>query len=106
MKKRLRKKKHVGEFTEYGIEISIKFNSNIDSDQFLDDFIENAIERNGLLFGGGHDNITLEGVIELGRSDKYLLNSDKVSIFLKQHSAIKSHTLSEPFDIYYPPNEL
>ena len=56
--RRLRKKMHLGEFQQLGFEISItlKPNQGIDDlDRFLDEFILDAIERNGLAFGGGAD---------------------------------------------------
>lgn len=55
LKKRLRKKYHVGEFQELGFEIftKLKFKlSENEFDKFVDDFIE-EIGANKLLFGGG-----------------------------------------------------
>jgi hypothetical protein len=54
--KRLRKKLHTGEFQELGFEISFSLPENLDSeaqDHFVDQFLAEAIESNGLLFGGG-----------------------------------------------------
>lgn len=56
MRKRLRKKLHLKEFQELGFEIWFKMKSILnveDHNQFWDDFIEEAIEANGLAFGGG-----------------------------------------------------
>jgi uncharacterized protein YggL (DUF469 family) len=44
MKKRLRKKKHCGEFTEWGRQLVIMRNRKDGFDEFLDTFIEEAIE--------------------------------------------------------------
>lgn len=55
LKKRLRKKYHLGEFQEFGFEVLTKLKPELSSesfDKFLDDFIE-EIEKNKLLFGGG-----------------------------------------------------
>ena len=63
LKRRLRKKFHLGEFQEFGFEIFIKFApsmTDINFDQFYDDFID-LVEANKLLFGGGGDSKTWEG---------------------------------------------
>jgi uncharacterized protein YggL (DUF469 family) len=39
MKKRLRKKKHLGEFTEWGVPVAIARKRKDDFDSFLDDFL-------------------------------------------------------------------
>jgi uncharacterized protein YggL (DUF469 family) len=53
MRKRLRKKKHVGEFREYGVEFAATVKPGVDFDAFCDDFIDECIESRGLAFGGG-----------------------------------------------------
>lgn len=71
MKKRLRKKKHFGEFKFFGVEILIKLNSKDVFDKFHSDFILEAVEGNGCFFGGGGMADQIEGFIELGyASDK------------------------------------
>jgi len=55
LKRRLRKKFHVGEFQELGFEIFVNLKSDLSEIKiykFLDDFID-VIEVNKLLFGGG-----------------------------------------------------
>jgi uncharacterized protein YggL (DUF469 family) len=54
--RRLRKKLHLGEFQQLGFEVSISLRPDLgtaDVDQFLDEFILEAIEKKGLAFGGG-----------------------------------------------------
>ena len=66
MKRRLRKKKHVGEFREYGFEIRFIFSeqlSTVDRNSLLDDWICLAIENNGLQFGGGGRGNIWKGVV-------------------------------------------
>ena len=56
--RRLRKKLHLGEFQQLGFQVSISLKPNLgvaDLDQFLDEFILDAIEKNELAFGGGTD---------------------------------------------------
>ena len=52
MKKRLRKKKHLKEFTEYGIKIDLRFEEHpLERDILIDKFID-FVEGQGLVFGG------------------------------------------------------
>src|SRR4030067_1687793 len=67
MKKRIRKKKHHGEFTEWGRQPVITRNPKDGFDEFLDAFIEEAIEANGCYCGGGGKEDKLDVVVELGR---------------------------------------
>jgi uncharacterized protein YggL (DUF469 family) len=55
MKKRIRKKKRVGEFQEFGFDVDASLRSNMDREAlyaFSDRFIAH-IEANNLAFGGG-----------------------------------------------------
>ena len=59
MRKRLRKKLHVGEFQELGFEVRFQVVDNLSHDVFdavVDAFISQAIEAQGLLCGGGGEN--------------------------------------------------
>ena len=47
MKKRLRKKKHVREFAEYGRQLIVTRNRKDGFDEFLYAFVEEAIEGSG-----------------------------------------------------------
>ena len=56
MKKRLRKKFRVGEFRDVGFEVRFRFAEDLSSEdrnRLLDDFLDQAIVDNGLLFVGG-----------------------------------------------------
>lgn len=69
MKKRLRKKKRVGEFQVIIFKVGFRFSDDLcveERDKLIDLFLEKAIESNGLLFGGGGDNNTWEGFVEHG----------------------------------------
>lgn len=70
MKKRLRKKKQLGEFREdcFEIEFSIDPPHTADEDDaFWDAFIVGLIEARGLQFGGGGRRDRWRGVVEVGR---------------------------------------
>ena len=56
VKKRLRKKRRVGEFQEFGFGAGFRFSDLLTMEarnNLLNRFIEEAIEKNGLQFGGG-----------------------------------------------------
>ena len=59
MKKRLRKKKHLDEFAEWGRRLVIKRNRKDGFDDFLDNFIRDAIEANGCYCGGSGEGTIL-----------------------------------------------
>jgi uncharacterized protein len=59
--KRLRKKLHIGEFQEFGLNLSFSLKDALEAealDTFIDEFILEAIENNGLVYGGGVGNET------------------------------------------------
>jgi len=56
VRKRLRKKRHQGEFQEMGFEVQFRVAADLSEaafDALIDAFLEQAIEAQGLLFGGG-----------------------------------------------------
>ncbi len=65
MKKRLRKK-HLGEYREWGRQLLVTLKSEEDFDEFLEDFIIEAVEANGLYCGGGGRGEKVDIVVELG----------------------------------------
>ena len=102
MKKRLRKKKRVKEFTEWGRELIIIRNCKEDFDEFLDAFIEQAIEANRCFCGGGGKEDKLSVVVELGRG-----NSDPDSkmagivAWLKSRPDIQTWKIGPEFDLWH-----
>jgi uncharacterized protein len=68
MKKRLRKKKHRGEFTEWGRQLLVTRNTTHDADAFHDAFILDAIEANGCYCGGSLSDDGVNVVVELGKA--------------------------------------
>jgi uncharacterized protein YggL (DUF469 family) len=91
MKKRLRKKKHRGEFAELGQQIVIIRNRKDDFDGFLDAFIEEAVEANGCYCGGGGKEDKLDVVITLGRrSDDPEARLKKITAWLNTRPDVSS----------------
>lgn len=67
MKKRIRKKLHVGEFKEMGFAVRFRIAADVDEDglnTFLDTFLSEVVEGNGMGFGGG-GNHEWEGFITM-----------------------------------------
>ena len=100
MRKRVRKKKRIGEFEEFGVEVTAKLKSSVDFDAFLDDFIRDAVEVNGLAFGGGGLGAKFSGFVELGRRDVHASNLEKVTAWLAKEGRIESYQVSEPVDVW------
>ncbi|HUG94356.1 MAG TPA: 50S ribosome-binding protein YggL [Planctomycetaceae bacterium] len=101
MRKRLRKKKHLGEFQEFGVELSVVLRPQTDFDSFLDDFLEHAVEANGLGFGGGGKAPELSGILELGRRDVFRANLALVQRWLAAHDNVESFRAGEPVDAWH-----
>jgi uncharacterized protein len=63
MNKRLRKKKHVGEFKQYGFELKIKLKPGHTQEEINDDFFDRLIakiEAASLSVGGGGHDLEVE----------------------------------------------
>jgi uncharacterized protein YggL (DUF469 family) len=101
MKKRLRKKKHHGEFTEWGRQLVITRNRKDGFDEFLDAFIEEAIESNGCYCGGGGKEDKLDIVVDLGRrSDDPDARMMKITAWLDARSDVQSRRMGEEYDLW------
>ena len=102
MKRRLRKKKHRGEFTEWGRQFVITRNRKDEFDEFLDAFIEDAIEANGCYCGGGGKEDKLDVVVELGRrTDDPAARLKRITKWLDARHDVQSWKTGEEFDIWH-----
>lgn len=104
LKKRLRKKFHRGEFNEFGFEISVDFQEDVDEiqfDLFLDDFIS-EIERNNLLFGGGGNDKVWQGFVTSDKKFSSPTGKDKLIIrsFLEKRPEVKQIEIGEFLDAW------
>jgi uncharacterized protein len=105
MRRRLRKKKHFGEFCQLGFSVDIRLRAGLcmrDFDLFINAFIDQAIEGNGLVFGGGGSpDSGWTGVI--WRDHRYDSTSDHdrtaVREWLEHRSEAESFRLSEFWDV-------
>jgi len=99
MRKRLRKKLCLAEFTEWGVDLAIKRNTTDDFDEFFDAFIE-LVESHDCYCGGGGEGDQMSVVIELGRSRE--LASDRIAAikkWLDKRKDVKAHRFSNIFDL-------
>ncbi len=102
MKKRLRKKKHRGEFVEWGRQLVITRNRKDGFDQFLDAFIEEAIEGNGCCCGGGGEPTKIDFIVELGRmSEDPDARFSRVTAWLDSRPDVESWKAGRPFDLWH-----
>ena len=100
----MRKKKHLGEFIEWGVPIAIARKRKDNFDSFLDYFIEHAIEGNDCYFGGGGKEDHLEGFIELGkRSDRPEERLKKVISWLEAREDVAKYMTGKMIDIWHGP---
>ncbi len=102
MKKRLRKKKHYREFTEWGRQLIITRNRKEGFAEFLDAFIEEAIEANGCYCGGGGKEDRLDAVVELGRrSNDPATRMNKITAWLDARPDVENWRTGDEFDIWH-----
>lgn len=106
MRKRLRKKKHLGEFAEFGRQFIIFRDRNDGFDEFFDWVIEDVVEGNGCTCGGGGfgDNISL--VIQLGRrSEDPEGRKERIEKMLRAHPDVSKLLIGKELDLYHEPYE-
>jgi uncharacterized protein YggL (DUF469 family) len=104
LRKRLRKKKRLGEFREYGFHIRFLMPGTTAQqwDSLLDEWID-FIESQRLQFGGGFSE-ECEGFVERnGRGSVTVEQRQAVSEWLANHPAVTEFRLSDPVDAWHGP---
>jgi uncharacterized protein YggL (DUF469 family) len=101
MKKRLRKKKHLKEFAEYGIKLIVYRNTKENDISFHDDFIINAIEKNKCYCGGFLYDDKIDVIVELGRKPTHEDKIYKITKWNKERPDISSWEFGDMIDIWY-----
>jgi uncharacterized protein len=100
MKKRIRKKKHLAEFTEWGRQLVITRNRKDEFNEFLDAFI-GSIEANGCYCGGAGKEDTLDVIVELGRlSVDRDAKMKSIIAWLEARSDVQSWKAGDEFDLW------
>jgi uncharacterized protein len=105
MKERLRKKRRVGEFQEMGFEVSFDIQKDltvIEKNTIHEDFITQAVEANGLQFGGGGDT-HWKGFVALNKSrgSVTLHHRETVRRWLEENLKISNIRIGELRDAWY-----
>ncbi|WP_437880853.1 YggL family protein [Pseudomonas sp. LRF_L74] len=102
--RRLRKKLCVDEFQELGCELTLTFNEGLSAEQadtFVDEFLRDAIEGNGLGYVGGDDY----GFVCLAKRGSVSAEQRaQIEAWLKSRSELREFTLSQLMDVWYPEN--
>jgi uncharacterized protein YggL (DUF469 family) len=107
MKKRLRKKRRVGEFREDVFPIRFRFESGLsvgDRNQLLDDWIKGAVEANGLAFGGGGCGSVWSGLVQIeGRGSATAAHQRIVGHWLAHHPRVLAYAIGPLEDGWHGP---
>lgn len=102
--RRLRKKLCVDEFQELGFELNLTFKEGLDEaavDNFLQQFLNEAVKANGLDFVGAEDF----GFVCLGKRGSVSEEQRaQVEAWLKGRSELSEVSVSPLLDIWYPEN--
>ncbi|PUA30645.1 MAG: hypothetical protein B0W54_09290 [Cellvibrio sp. 79] len=104
--KRLRKKLFQDEFATFGFELECEFKDDISEEvisQFVDSFFIDAINAQGLAFGGGLSSKRLSGFVGSNKRYGSTTEEDKTKLFtwLKAQPQVAKVELGEIIDANY-----
>lgn len=106
MNKRIRRKKRLGEFREYAAPIAIKITAGTDMENFLNEFLTDAIEANACCIGGGGDDEHFEGFVELGQAtENPEMKLEKIVAWLNAKPEVEKVVTGKLTDAWYGPFE-
>jgi len=102
MNKRIRKKWHVGEFKEFGIQLSFQLNMKLtleEANELIYRLIDH-VEAHNLEFGGGVSRQGIGGYYVMREGQKSVLESDRAILetFMKSESMIETYKIGELSD--------
>ncbi len=104
MKKRLRKKRHIGEFKEWGVSVAVCVKKEADFSDFLYDFIEQAVDCVDCYFAGGEETDCFEGFVELGKgSDTPEEKLQEICAWLSARTDVAKYATGRITDAWYGP---
>jgi uncharacterized protein YggL (DUF469 family) len=106
MRKRLRKKKRIGEFQEFGFKAGFRFSRQLSQrarNDLLDRFIKYAIEENGLQYGGGGDGNEWNGFVALNKSRGSTQERHRQAVekWFIHEAEVKEYYLTDMIDAWY-----
>ena len=109
MRKRLRKKRRLGEFAEYAFDVWYTLHTGLTeaaADGFVDRFLAQAIESQGLSCGGGgRDTAWHFFVSKAGRGSPSRIQHVAVGTWLSEQAEVVSHRLGKLFDAWHGADE-
>jgi uncharacterized protein YggL (DUF469 family) len=109
MRKRLRKKMRRAEFTEpvFGVRYTLVGGLVTQgADDFLDRFLEHAVEANNLRCGGGGQGVARDFVVTLaGRGSPSEAQRKSLGAWLAAQPEVVSYALGDFFDGWHGPEE-
>jgi len=103
MKKRLRKKKHVGEFQQFGFDVDASLRSNMDREAlsaFSDRFIAH-VEANNLAFGGAIGPMVAGFATRFDRGSATEEDRASITTFLQGDPDVVQHEVGALRDAWY-----
>ena len=102
MRKRIRKKKHLGEFAEFGRQFVIRRNRKEDFDEFFDWVIGEVIEGNDCFCGGTGKEDQIDIIVELGTRDRNPgKKKERIEEMLREHQDVAEVLVGEEFDLWH-----
>jgi uncharacterized protein YggL (DUF469 family) len=105
MRKRLRKKRHLGEFAEHAFDVWCTLETGLTeaaTDAFVDRFLSQAIESQGLSCGGGGRDAKWHFCVgRAGRGSPTAMQRVAVGMWLSEQPEVASHGLGELFDAWH-----
>jgi uncharacterized protein YggL (DUF469 family) len=100
VKKRVRKKRHLGEFREWGCELEVELHSKEEFDQFLDTLVE-EVEKMSCFCGGGGSGNLLSMIVELGtENNNPASRRAHIKDWLKAQPSVKSFSVGPLIDLW------
>lgn len=99
--RRLRKKLHIDEFQELGFEVAFRLRDGLSADEmgaFWDAFIGDAIEGNGLLYGGSTRGMAC--LRKRGSANEQ--HREAVRSWLAGRSEVSETEVGPLIDVWYP----
>jgi len=102
VKKRIRKKRRVGEFREWGCEVVVELRSAAAFDEFLDGLVS-EVEKMSCYCGGGGSGKSLSLIVELGTMlEGPEARRDHLSDWLAVRADVESYCLGPLIDLWRP----
>ncbi len=105
MRKRLRKKLRRAEFTEYAFDVQYSLNagmSAVAADDFLERFVEQAIEAQNLSCGGGGRDLTWDFLVtKTGRGSPTEKDRTAVQAWLAAQPEVRSYAVGQFVDAWH-----